>query len=186
MESKQILSEMEHKMEHSMETLRKELAGIRTNKASAALLDNIRVEAYGSAVPLNQVATVSAPDARTIHIQPWDKQMIPAIDRAIQKSDLGLTTRSDGASIQVPVPALTEDRRKDYVKIIRKLGEEIKVSVRNVRRDAIDRIKKIEKDGVVSEDESKRHQKTIQDKTDKHINDVDHAIQRKEVDVMEL
>lgn len=186
MESKQILSEMEHKMDHSMETLRKELAGIRTNKASSALLDNIRVEAYGSAVPLNQIATVSVPDARTIHIQPWDKQMIPAIDRAIQKSDLGLTTRSDGSTIQVPVPPLTEDRRKDFVKLIRKLGEEIKVSVRNVRRDAIDRVKKIEKEGAVSEDESKRHQKSIQDMTDRHIHDVDQVIQRKEIEMMEL
>lgn len=186
MESKQILSEMTHKMDHSMEMLRKELTGIRTSKASPALLDNIRVEAYGSSVPLNQVATVSTPDPRTIHVQPWDKQMITLIERAIQKSDLGLTPRSDGVVIHVPVPALTEERRRDYARLIKKLGEEIKISVRNVRRDTIERIKKEEKDGVVSEDESKRLQKTVQEATDQHVNDVDQAIHRKEAEIMEI
>lgn len=186
MDAKQILSEMTHKMDHSMEMLRKELAGIRTSKASPALLDNIRVEAYGAMVPLNQVASVTTPDPKTIQVQPWDKKSIPLIERAIQKSELGLMPRSDGNVLHIPVPALTEERRKEYVKLIRKLGEEIKVSVRNVRRDSLERLKKEEKDGAISEDESKRFQKTIQEATDRHIQDVDHVIQRKEAEIMEI
>jgi ribosome recycling factor len=177
---------MGHKMDHSMEVLRKELAGIRTSKASPALLDNIRVESYGTMVPLNQVATVSTPDTRTIVVQPWDKQMITPIERAILKSDLSLTPRSDGTAVHIPIPPLTEERRREYVRLIKKMGEDTKVSIRNVRRETIERIKRDEKNSVLSEDDSKRLQKTIQELTDRHIGDIDHAIHRKEAEIMEI
>ena len=186
MEPKEILAEMEHKMETSIEVLRKELAGVRTSKASPTLLDGILVEAYGAEVPINQVASVSTPDARTIAVQPWDKQMIVEIEKAIQKAELGLTPNSDGNVIHLPIPPLTEDRRREYVKLVKKLGEECKISIRNVRRDANDRLKKEEKDGNITEDENKRLHKTVQDTTDLYIGNVDETLQKKEEEIMEI
>ena len=173
-------------MENSIEVLRKELAGVRTSQASPALLDGIRVEYYGTMTPLNQVATVSTPDARTITVQPWDKQMLTEIERAIQKSDLGLTPNNDGTVLHLPVPTLTEERRREYVKLVKKLGEDCKVSIRNVRRETNDRVKREEKAGDVSEDDSKRLQKTVQESTDQHTETVDQAIQKKEEEIMEI
>ena len=186
MEVKQILKDTEHKMEHSVEVLRKELSGIRTGKASATLLDKIQVEAYGAMVPLNQVGSIGTPDGRTITVQPWDKQIVDDIVRAIQSSDLGLMPNTDGTVIHIPIPSLTEDRRRDYVKMIKKIGEDCKISIRNVRREMNDRIKKEDKDSIISEDDSKRHQKTIQDFTDLYVQSVDETIEKKEEEIMEI
>ncbi|MBI4552939.1 MAG: ribosome recycling factor [Candidatus Latescibacteria bacterium] len=184
--TKQLLTDLGHKMDHTIDVLRKELAGIRTSKASPALLDAIRVEAYGTMVPLNQVASVSTPDPKTIAVQPWDKQMLVPIERAIQKSDIGLMPKNDGTVLHLPIPPLTEERRRDYVKLVKKLGEDAKISIRNVRRDMNERVKKEEKAGTLSEDESKRLQKTVQEVTDQHITTVDQAIQKKDAEIMEI
>ena len=186
MEPKQILSEMEHKMEHSIEALRTELAGVRTGKASPTLLDGIRVEYYGTMVPLNQTATIGTPDPRTISIQPWEKDMTAEIERAILKSDLGLTPNNDGTTLHLPIPSLTEERRLEYVKLIKKMGEDSKISIRNVRRESNDRVKQKEKDHNISEDESKRFHKIIQDATDQHVELVDATISAKEEEVMKI
>lgn len=186
MEAKEIIRETNRKMDQSVEVLRTELAGVRAGRANPALLDNIQVEAYGTMTPINQVATVNTPDARTISIQPWDKQMVSEIIRAIQKSDLGLMPNSDGNVIHLPVPALTEERRLEYVRLIKKLGEDGKIGVRNVRREMNERIKAEEKAHRMSEDESKRHQKTIQDLTDQHISSIDSAISSKEQEILEI
>lgn len=186
MVTKQILAELGHKMDHTIDVLRKELAGIRTSKASPALLDAIRVEYYGTMVPINQVASISTPDPKTIVVQPWEKPMLVPIERAIQKSDIGLMPRNDGTVLHLPVPSLTEERRRDYVKLVKKLGEESKISIRNIRRDTNERVKREEKAGELSEDESKRLQRTIQEITDRHIDLVDHAIKKKEEEIMEI
>ncbi len=186
MEAKEIIKDTSRKMEQSVEALRTELAGVRAGRANPALLDNIRIEAYGSMTSINQVATINTPDARTISVQPWDKQMIPGIVRAIQTSDLGLMPNSDGNVIHLPVPSLTEERRREYVKLIKKMGEEGKIGIRNVRREMNERIKTEEKAHRLSEDESKRHQKTIQDLTDQHISSVDNAISAKEREILEI
>lgn len=185
-EAKEIIREASRKMDQSVEVLRVELAGVRAGRANPALLDNVQVEAYGAMTPINQVATINTPDARTISIQPWDKQMIPEIVRAIQTSDLGLMPNSDGNVIHLPVPALTEERRLEYVKLIKKLGEDGKVGIRNVRREMNERIKAEEKAHRMSEDESKRHQKTIQDLTDQHTSSIDGAISVKEQEILEI
>jgi ribosome recycling factor len=177
---------MEHKMEHSIEVLRTELAGVRTSKASPTLLDGIRVEYYGTVVPLNQVATIGTPDARTITVQPWEKDMVAEIERVILKSDLGLTPNNDGTILHLPIPPLTEERRLDYVKLIKKMGEDCKISIRNVRRESNDRVKKEEKDHNISEDDGKRLHKTIQDATDQHVEQVDETISAKEEEIMEI
>lgn len=186
MEAKEIIREASRKMDQSVEVLRVELAGVRAGRANPALLDNIRIEAYGNMTPINQVATINTPDARTISIQPWDKQMVPEIVRAIQTSDLGLMPNSDGNAIHLPVPQLTEERRLEYVKVIKKLGEDGKIGIRNVRREMNERIKAEEKAHRMSEDESKRHQKTIQDLTDQHTSSIDNAISVKEQEILEI
>ena len=186
MEPEQILSEMEHKMEHSIEVLRTELAGVRTGKASPTLLDGIRVEYYGTMVPLNQAATIGTPDPRTITIQPWEKEMVAEIERAILKSDLGLTPNNDGTILHLPIPPLTEERRLEYVKLIKKMGEDSKISIRNVRRESNDRVKQEEKEHNISEDESKRLQKTIQESTDQNVEQIDVTISAKEEEVMKI
>lgn len=186
MVTKHILTELDHKMDQTIDVLRKELTGIRTSKASPALLDTIRVEYYGTMVPINQVASISTPDPKTILIQPWEKQMLVSIERAIQKSDLGLMPKSDGTVLHLPIPSLTEERRRDYVKLVKKLGEERKIIIRNIRRETNDRVKKEEKAGQLSEDESKRLQKMIQEVTDRHIDLVDQAMLKKEEEIMEI
>ncbi len=186
MEANEILKETNRKMDQTVEVLRVELAGVRAGRANPALLDNVQIEAYGTMTPINQVATINTPDARTISIQPWDKQMLPEIVRAIQTSDLGLMPNSDGNVIHLPVPPLTEERRLDYVKLIKKMGEDGKVGIRNVRREMNERIKAEEKAHRISEDESKRHQKTIQDLTDQHTSSVDNAISGKEQEILEI
>ncbi len=182
----EIFQKTESKMKTAIESFSNELNKIRTGKASAAILDGIKVNYYGSIVPLNQAANVSVPEARLITIQPWDKSMIGEIEKTIQKSDLGLTPMSDGHIIRLPIPPLTEERRLELVKQTKRLGEEIKISVRNSRRDANDEIKKAEKDSDISEDDSRRGHKKIQELTDKFVKVVDDILKNKETEIMEI
>lgn len=160
------------------------MAKIRTGRASTALLDTVRVEAYGSAMPLNQVANLTVPDPHMIAVQPWDKGMTSAIEKAIKAANLGLNPSNDGNIIRVPMPPLTEERRKEIVKLVKKFGEEAKVSVRNARRDGMENLKKSEKDSNFSEDERKRGEDEVQKRTDIHVKEIDNLIAAKEKEVM--
>jgi len=181
-----IYKDTDDKMNKAIENLRYELNKIRTGKASPAILDGIKVNYYGSVVPLKQAASISVPEIRLITVQPWDKSLMNEIEKAILKSDVGLTPINDGHIIRLPIPALTEERRKDLVKQTRRQGEEIKVSIRNARRDANESLKKGEKDGTISEDESFRSQEKIQELTNKFIEKVDEILKGKENEIMEV
>jgi ribosome recycling factor len=174
---------VEH-MKKAIEHLSHELASIRTGRASAALLDGIKADYYGVPTPIKQVATVSVPDAKTILVQPFQQNMLAAVDKAIRASDLGLTPNSDGRSIRLPIPALTEERRRDLLKLVKKLGEDTRVAIRNIRRDAIEKIKASEKAGKITEDDLHRGEKEAQEITDEHIKEVDKVIQAKEKEIM--
>ncbi len=178
--------EAEERMEKSVEAVRREFAHIRTGKASAALLDGIRVEYYGSMVPINQVANVTVPEPRLIAVQPWEKNMVPVIEKAIRQSDLGLNPTSDGHVVRVPIPALTEERRKELVRLVHKLAEEGRVAIRNIRRDINERIKKAEKNHELSEDDAHRELDEIQKLTDKFIEQIDELLELKEKEIMEV
>jgi ribosome recycling factor len=173
-------------MENAVESLRREFTSVRTGKATPALLDTVRVEAYGSHVPLNQVATVSAPEPRLLVVQPWDRSMLGPVEKAIQTSDLGLNPSNDGKIVRVPIPALTEERRKEYVRLLHKMAEEARVSIRHARKESNDQIKKRQKDGDLSEDEARREQDEVQKLTDRYIAQVDELLRHKEVEVMEV
>lgn len=180
------LQKARQRMEGAIEALRREFAGVRTGKASPALLDSVRVEAYGSLVPLNQVGTVSAPEARMLIVQPWDKTLIKAIEKGLRESDLGINPSNDGQVIRIPIPALTEERRREYVKMLHKLTEEARVAVRNVRRDANDEIKHRQKDDGLSEDDIRREQGEVQKLTDQFIAKIDELMKHKEAEIMEV
>lgn len=180
------LQQASQKMDRAIEALRREFTGVRTGKASPALLDTVRVEAYGSHVPLNQVATVSAPEPRMLIISPWDRAMIGPIEKALQISDLGLNPANDGKIVRVPIPALTEERRREFVRLLHKMAEEAKVAVRQARKDANDEIKKRQKDGDISEDEARREQDEVQKLTDRHVQHIDELLKHKEAEVMEV
>jgi len=183
---KELYQDMEKKMEKTIESLGRDLSTIRTGRASLAVLDGITLEYYGSQSPLNQVATLSIPESRLIVIQPWDPTAIKDIEKAIMRSDLGLTPNNDGKVIRLPVPALTEERRIQLVKVVKRNGEEGKVAIRNIRRDAISEAKDFEKEKVVSEDELHRAQDEIQKITDRYIQKVDELIDKKEKEVLEV
>jgi len=183
---KDIYAEAEEKMKKAIAAFQRELSTLRAGRANPSLLDNIEVNYYGVPTPLNQLAGVSAPEARLLVVQPWDKQSIPEIEKAIQKSDLGLTPSNDGNVIRLTIPELTEERRKDLVKYVKKKAEEGRVAIRNIRRDANDTIKQMEKESEISEDESKRAQDDIQDLTDKMIGEVDKILDAKENEIMEV
>lgn len=170
-------------MAKAVENTRREFSGIRTGKATTSLLDIVRVDAYGSSMPLNQVALVAAPEPRLLTVQPFDKGLAQAVEKAIRDSDLGLNPASQGGLIRVPIPTLTEERRKDLVKVMHKLGEEGKVAVRHARGDAHTRIKKVEK---VPEDDKSRGEKELQKLTDDHIKQIDGLIHAKEAEIMEV
>ena len=180
------LKQASQQMDKAIEALRREFSGVRTGKASPALLDTVRVDAYGSHVPLNQVATVSAPEPRMLVIQPWDRAMIGPIEKAIQTSDLGLNPSNDGKIVRVPIPALTEERRREYVKVLHKMAEEARVAIRQARKDANDDIKRRQKDGELSEDDVRREQDDVQKATDRYIAQVDEVLKHKEAEVMEV
>ena len=170
-------------MHKAVESTKREFTTIRSGKASTSLLDLVRVEAYGSAVPLNQVAMVAAPEPRLLTVQPFDKSLAHAIEKAIRDSDLGLNPATQGNLIRVPLPALSEERRKELVKLVHKLAEEGRISVRHARTDAISKVKKLEK---VSEDDKTRAEKEIQKHTDEHIKQIDGLIHSKEAEIMEV
>ncbi|BBH20840.1 ribosome-recycling factor [Paenibacillus baekrokdamisoli] len=175
----------EDRMDKAIGALKRDLATLRAGRATPTLLDRVQVEYYGAMTPISQLANVNTPDSRTLLIQPWDKTSLGAIEKAILKSDLGLTPSNDGSTIRLGIPMLTEERRTDLVKMTKKFGEEAKVAIRNIRRDANDDIKKLEKTDI-SEDESRRHQEDVQKATDKFIAEVEKVLASKEKEIMEV
>ncbi len=182
----EILDEARESMDKAVGALKKEMTKVRTGRASTSLLDDVRVEYYGVPTPLSQVATLSAPEPRLLTVQPWEKNLLPEIEKALFKADLGLTPSSDGTLIRLPVPALTEERRREMVKIIKRMAEDAKVSVRNSRRDANENLKMLEKEKEITEDELKRSEKDVQQLTDEFISTIDTVVQKKEREVMEV
>lgn len=182
----EIFAEMKKKSSKSLDGFGGELSGLRTGRASTAMLDAVKVDFYGALTPLKQVATLSVPEARTITIQPWDVSQLHAIEKGIQSSDLGLNPTNDGKIIRISVPPLNEERRKEIVKIAKKYAEECRVSLRNIRRDANDALKKLEKEKKISQDELKKFQNEVQDITDKQIKKVDEMLSHKEAEIMEV
>jgi len=174
------------KMDHTIESLKKEFASIRTGRASLALLDGIKVDYYGTPTPLQQLASLSIPESRQIAIQPWEQKIIPDIEKAIMKSDLGITPTNDGKVIRINIPVLTEERRKQLVKVVKKNAEDAKVAVRNIRRDTNEGIKKLEKEKKLSEDDTKKYLDEIQKLTDYYIKKIDEILQHKEKEIMEV
>jgi len=183
---KEIIKQTEDKMHKATEVVRQEFIKIRTGKATTALLDGIKVEYYGSPMPLNQVANVTVHDVHTISIQPWDKNMVNPIEKAILAANIGLNPVSDGVGIRVPIPPLNEERRKELVKLVKKFAEDGKIAVRNVRRDSIEHLKKSEKAEHFSEDERKRAETDVQKMTDKFIKEIDNLVVLKEKEIMEV
>lgn len=180
-----IYKDTEEKMEKTSLSLKKELAEIRTGRAATSLVENVKVECYGSTMPLNQVASIGVPEKRLIVIQPWDKSILPEIEKALLKSDLALTPNNDGNLIRLPIPTLTEERRKDLIRLVKRLVEEGRISIRNVRRDAMEHLKATEKEGKVSEDDAKRGHDRIQKTTDQYISQVDEILRKKEEEILE-
>jgi len=177
---------MEARMQAAVELLTREFSGVRTGRANTALLDSLRVEAYGNMTPINQIASVSVPDPKTLIIQPWDTSQMSAIEKAIQKSDLGLTPANDGKLIRLTMPTLTEERRKQLAKTVGKFAEDARVAIRNVRREANDKLKGLAKDKKVSQDEERRGHDTIQKSTDRFIGKVDELTKKKEGEVLAI
>lgn len=178
--------EAQTQMERSIEALRREFSSVRTGKASPALLDTVRVDAYGSKMVLNQVASVSSPEPRMLVVQPWDKGLMQEIEKAIRNSELGLNPANDGNIIRVPVPALNEERRREMVKMLHKIAEEGRVGIRHARQEANKDIKRRQSEGDMSEDEARRETDRIQKLTDEHIAKIDHLLKAKEEEVMEV
>lgn len=182
----EVISTARQGMSKAIDALKKDLSRVRTGRASTAILDEVVVDYYGTPTPLNQVGTLSVPEPRLITIQPWERNMIPQIEKAILKSDLGLTPNSDGQVVRISFPPLTEERRKEMVKLARRLGEDAKIAIRNVRREANETLKKLEKEKEITEDDLKRGEKDIQDLTDSFVQKVDNTIDKKEKEVMEI
>ncbi len=173
-------------MQASIEALKKKFASVRTGRASLALLDGLTVDYYGTPTPIQQLASLSLPDSRQIAIQPWEQKIIPEIEKAIMKSDLGLTPMNDGKMIRINIPALTEERRKQLVKVVKKEAEDAKVAVRNIRRDVNEELKKLEKEKHVSEDEIKKEHDEVQKITDSFVKKIDELLEHKEKEIMEV
>jgi ribosome recycling factor len=180
------LRDAEHRMQSAITALDRELDTVRTGRARPALVESLKIEYYGVPTPLNQVATINAPEPRMITIQPWDKTQLGAIEKAIQKSDLGLNPTNDGNIIRLVIPALTEDRRKELVKIVHKKTEDGRVAVRNVRRDALEELRKLQHDKEVSEDEERRAQERLQKITDKYVAEIEKHGEAKEQELLEV
>ena len=180
------LADYRKRMDGALSALRTEFSGLRTGRANAALLDNVRVNAYGSEVPLNQIGSVSVPESRMLMVNIWDKTQVAAVEKALRQSNLGINPVVDGQSIRIPMPPLTEERRKDLVKVAGGYSESAKIAVRNVRRDAMETLKKSEKDGQMSEDEQKAHSADVQKATDAVIADIDKALATKTEEIMQV
>jgi ribosome recycling factor len=183
---KELRKKTTDRMDGAIEALKKDFASVRTGRASLALLDGIMVDYYGTATPLHQMASLSVPDPRQIAIQPWEQKIIPEIEKAIMKSDLGLTPSNDGRIIRIMIPILTEERRKQLVKVVKKRAEEAKIAIRNIRRDTNEELKKLEKDQHMSEDDVKKFHDEIQKLTDSYVTKVDEVLKHKENEIMEV
>jgi ribosome recycling factor len=181
-----IVKDLRRRMEGALDVLRKELAGLRTGRASTSLLEPVTVDAYGSSMPLNQVATVSVPEPRLISVQVWDRGLAKAVDKAIREAGLGLNPQTEGQVIRVPIPDLTEDRRRELTRVGAKYAEQARVSVRNVRRDGLDPLKKKEKDGEISQDQHRKLQHDIQALTDDYIKKIDETLAQKEKEILQV
>ncbi|MDW7650607.1 MAG: ribosome recycling factor [Bacillota bacterium] len=182
----EVYKDVEDRMEKAVAALKRDLATLRAGRATPSLLDKITVDYYGSSMPINQLANISVPEPRLLVIQPWDKKAVTEIERAIMKSDLGLTPASDGSIIRLAIPQLTEERRKELVKVSKKKAEEGRVAIRNIRRDANDELKKKEKAGEITEDELHKSQDEVQKLTDKFIEEADQVLAAKEKEIMEV
>lgn len=182
----QVHDKANEKMKKAIEALRVELSRMRTGRATLSVLDGVRVDYYGTLTPLNQIATLSVPDPRTLAIQPWDASVTTAIEKAIQKADLGLNPVSDGRVVRIPIPPLNEERRRELVKVVHKFGEDCKVSVRNARRDANEELKALMKDSKITEDEERKGIERIQKLTDDYTKQIDEALAHKEKDIMQV
>lgn len=186
MEFEPTRKDVTRRMEGALEVLHREFAGLRTGRASANLLEPIMIEAYGQKMPINQVGTVGVPDARMITVQVWDRALVSYVEKAIREGGLGLNPQSDGQLVRVPIPPLNEERRKEITKIASRYTEEAKVAVRNVRRHGMDELKRLEKEGKVSQDEIKKHTKEIQDLTDQYVKKMDEAFAHKEKEILQV
>lgn len=182
----QLIKDAGNRMDKTLEALRTELSKVRTGKATTALLDGVKVDYYGNLTPINQVGNITVLDPHTLSVTPWDKSMVQAVDKAILEANLGFNPISDGTNLKIPIPLLTEERRKDFVKIVKKFGEDSKVAIRNVRRDANDHLKKQQKDKKMSEDELKQAEDEVQKLTDQHIKTIDEILKHKEAEIMEV
>jgi ribosome recycling factor len=180
------LNELERRMRGAIEALKKELGGLRTGRASVHLLDGVVVNVYGARMPINQVATVSTPDARTISVQVWDKAQVGAVEKAIREANLGLNPIVEGALLRLPIPALNAERRQDLVKVAHKYAEQGRVAVRNIRREGMDLLKKLEKDAHMSEDEHKKNSVKVQELTDRLIKEIDQTLAAKEAEIKQV
>jgi len=183
---KEFKKDAEHRMQKAVDTIHQEFIKIRTGRASTALLDTVKVNYYGNMVPVSQTATITIPEPRLIAIQPWDRSMIAEIEKAILKSDLGLTPSNDGTFVRIPIPKLSEERRRDLVKLVKKFAEDGRVAVRNVRRDVNEHLKKLEKTHDISEDDLNLVLTETQKMTDKHIKDIDELLDKKEKEILEV
>src|SRR5437762_14371019 len=181
-----LLKDVGRRMDGALEALRKELSGLRTGRASASLLEPVKVEAYGNAVPLNQVATISVPEPRLITVQVWDRGVVKAVDKAIRESGLGLNPQTEGQVIRVPIPELNEERRRELTRVAAKYAEQARVSVRNVRRDGIEALRKLEKDGEISQDEHRKLDREVQQLTDDHIKRIDETLAQKDKEILQV
>ena len=180
------LSDLQRRMDGALEALRREFGGLRTGRASASLLDPIIVDAYGSKMPMNQVGNVSAPEPRLITVQVWDQSLVKSAEKAIRESDLGLNPQTEGSVIRVPIPDLSEERRVELKKVASKYAEQARVAVRNVRRDGMEKLKKMEKDSEISKDEHRDQSVEIQQRTDNHIKEIDESLEAKEKEIMQV
>ena len=184
--TEEVLSDVDARMDRTLEAFRRDLNQLRTGRAAPSLVENLTVDYYGTATPLRQIASISAPDARAIMVQPWDRGSLREIEKSLQRSDLGFNPSNDGTVITVPIPPLTNERRQDMVKLLRRKVEDSKVSLRNVRRDGLDTLRKMERDKVISQDENRRAQDQLQKVTDGHTKQVDETASAKEAEILQV
>lgn len=182
----ELFKDIDHRMKMSVEHVKHEFSSLRSSRASVTLVEHVKVNYYGNPTPLNQVANLSVPEPRLIVIQPWDKNLTADIEKAIMSADLGLNPNNDGSLIRIPIPPLTDERRKELIRHVHQLAEEGRIGIRNVRREANEHVKKAEKDNELSEDNAKRAAENIQEMTDKYVKEIDEAVEAKEKDIMEV
>ncbi|MFN3687450.1 ribosome recycling factor [Salinarimonas sp.] len=180
------LNDIKRRMAGAVSSLKSDLAGLRTGRASASLVEPVQVDAYGASMPITQLATISVPEPRLISVQVWDRGMVSAVEKAIRESDLGLNPQTEGQVIRLRIPEMTEQRRKELVKVAHKYAEEARIAVRHVRRDGLDQLKKLEKDGTIGQDDEKRQADLVQKATDEHVSEIDGVLAAKEKEIMQV